>query len=677
MRRAWVFAALLLASAGAAATLESHAVGQDVITRPRAPAQARTLVKYIVSGSIEIPAAAGTGYFDRGLAVDSAGNIYVGHNNLSTSGPDIAVLDPSGRLLRQWSAAPFGDGPLIAIGPDGLVYVQNRAESFVRVFTPDGVELIARRIEHGGVNTKDIEVDAAGNVYVVARGRGDGGPYSDDGVFRFSSAGQLTGYLVPRPGTRGDDVIGALAVAPDGSVYITAFGGQGAVVLFHLDASGKKLPVFDPRFFLPGNYYDVEFANGRLYFSGPLRGPAATDHTRVAAAVFSPQGELIDFTVGTLADPNRLQQLAVHGENVYFRGLPGTGRAVAQSNVSIIGHLEGVPVFPPGVGGDLYGCDARGNTIARQGEPSGAIPDIALQRPSGCSVTAANIGSPCPKTSIGTPTEVHLGGQEITGATDLHYDARDDITSFRIPANALSSGYLLVKWNCVDRSTNRIEERYEWKGRIDIIDPSGNVFDARTNRPVAGAVVRLQFSLKREGPFGTPDISGFVPQVNPQTSGSDGFFGWDVAEGFWRMQITAFGYKPFTSPVYKIPPEVKGLRLKLRPDPRQQVFVIDPQGGRAGTVRLGAKVKRVRATGLKARVARGRVRSITVRSKRYRTVQGVRLGTPTLELLSVYPPRTRAVSTRLLTARKPVGHRVGKSTFTVRRGSVVGIRLGR
>jgi hypothetical protein len=47
---------------------------------------------------------------------------------------------------------------------------------------------------------------------------------------------------------------------------------------------------------------------------------------------------------------------------------------------------------------------------------------------------------------------------------------------------------------------------------IDLIDPSGNVLDASTGRPVEAARVRLEFSPVRRGPFGRRARVGTRPR---------------------------------------------------------------------------------------------------------------------------------------------------------------------
>jgi hypothetical protein len=208
---------------------------------------------------------------------------------------------------------------------------------------------------------------------------------------------------------------------------------------------------------------------------------------------------------------------------------------------------------------------------------------------------------------------------------------------------------------------------FEWKGEIVLHDPSGSILDATNGRPVKAAAARLEFAPTRKGPFGKPGVSGIEPQVNPEVTYSNGLFGWNVADGFWRIRVRAFGYKRFTSPIYQVPPPVTGLKLKLRQDQAQQRLLIDPSG-RVGTVRLGTASRHGRRVeGLAVRLVGGKVRRIDVRARRFRTAEGVKIGSPVSALERAYPRAALRGAKRRL--------RFARATFTIKRGRVVAIRI--
>jgi hypothetical protein len=659
---------------------------------PRAPAQAANLFTHSPSGSFDLAAAvSGIRAPAGGLALDSSGNLYVAVNNASRE-TEIAVVSPDARLLRRWDptgGATVGNPTHLAIGPDGLVYLRNRNERIIRVYTGAGTLVRTFGGSLSPNNTGDLELDAAGNVYTIDL----------DKIVKFNAAGQVLAEFRPLPGIHPDRLQG-LAVAADGSLYVAVDTGiTGLPVapppLLHLDANGGRLPVFDPSLVMRGNYKDVEVANGRLYLLGRLRGPGTTDHTPFGLGVFSPEGRLLDSTAsGRFDEGGTFDQLELHGERVFVMGSgvsPGARARSLNQTGTQIGWYDALPLHLPGEKTQNSFYTNCGHGPSDAGSARGTV-GVFFTGPPQCPVllhqSFPTQSGPCRPNFRPTIAEVDVSGRALPPRSSHEghevplydtYGFGEGLEAFvLVPRNEIRSGKIIVIWRC-DHSMLQSYFFAEWKGEIVVHDPSGNVLDRKTSRPVQGATVRLQFSLKQKGPFIEPSVSGFVPQINPQVTSKTGFFGWDVAEGFWRLRITAYGYKPFTSPIYRVPPEVKGLKLMLNQDPRQQGRLIDPYAGRAGKARVGQRLgKRSRGAGLKLRLVRGRLRSVVVRSRGYRTATGVRLGsTEALLLRSYQEAARRATEAARRRMRPPSTYRVGKATFTVRRDRVVGITLGR
>ena len=53
--------------------------------------------------------------------------------------------------------------------------------------------------------------------------------------------------------------------------------------------------------------------------------------------------------------------------------------------------------------------------------------------------------------------------------------------------------------------------------------------------------------------------------MNPQITGDDGRYGWNVVTGCWYVVVEAPGYLTKTSPLVGVPPEVTDLDLNLTP----------------------------------------------------------------------------------------------------------------
>ena len=140
-------------------------------------------------------------------------------------------------------------------------------------------------------------------------------------------------------------------------------------------------------------------------------------------------------------------------------------------------------------------------------------------------------------------------------------------------------------------------------------DPSGFITDAQTGRPIQSAVVNLYRAPNllpdsgsqingscrtinsrpnsSGGPFGAwSGLSGtsldtahwvdptltlvnntaaISPTINPQTTGPDGYYGWDVVRGCWYIEVQADGYASLISPLVGVPPAVTDLDIKLTP----------------------------------------------------------------------------------------------------------------
>jgi hypothetical protein len=111
-------------------------------------------------------------------------------------------------------------------------------------------------------------------------------------------------------------------------------------------------------------------------------------------------------------------------------------------------------------------------------------------------------------------------------------------------------------------------------GGLVLIDPQGVVYDkalldqkvaagtsvaaARDQSAIAGATVRLQRCADANG--GCVNVlsadPGIAPNVNPETTGADGHYQWDVSAGFYRVVVTKAGYDTATGPIHDIPPPV-------------------------------------------------------------------------------------------------------------------------
>jgi hypothetical protein len=636
-------------------------------------------VMHIYNGAgASLPASLQAIHAGDGLAADSAGNVYVGYegNNFFAY---VAVFDSKGRFVRNWQVDSRLAGiriPKIAVGgPDGLVYVAPRADpETIKVYRADGS--FVRQFGAGskiGPGVGDIEVDANGNVYVSSAAV-TGRP--DRFVVRFDPAGNVTRTWVPQPGGR-SNVGGGVAVAADGSIYevgLPAAGGHST--LTHLASDGRVLSAKDlDKTLGTGEYKDVDSANGHLYLSGHFSTAAGVSHHH-ALAVLGADETVQDQILG------EGNQVAVSGTHVWVTELvtsPTNSRKAAASEFSI-GGMDEVPIENNDkVGKWISIPDEDTCNGPAVGKEYGNVPTLIVSPGPKCFVQFVNEGTPCNRPgTTGTAVAVYVGGKLTETETDLEAhtfgEGRGGVV--QLEGDQIQTGPVIMSWSCRDAAGVEVEHHYEWKGDIYRLgDPSGAVYDARTGKTLGAAIVRIEYSSTAGGPLGTPPPLTTLPLTDRETTGADGRFRWDVADGYWRLVVSAIGYHSLASKIYKVPPEVTGIRLMLRPDPAQQRYLFDP-AGRVGKLKIGMRASaRLHMAGLRIRVVHGRIRSITIRSKRYRTAAGIKLGSARHDFERAFPRE----SVRALAKAKKAGPKtfqVKKATFTVK-GAVTAIKLGR
>ncbi len=213
---------------------------------------------------------------------------------------------------------------------------------------------------------------------------------------------------------------------------------------------------------------------------------------------------------------------------------------------------------------------------------------ITVPAPNPSDVTVTDAVT-CP---VGAPSAVTL-----TLSTGPHYtmiNTNGALYQATIPADDLTDNATLSVAATCDAATTETVVGY-----ITLYDPSGNVTDAQTEQPVEGATVTLynvpgwepktgpdddrpntcqsNDSKAADDPWDQPaptelgivsnaDVTPTDPELPYQHTTADGYYGWDVSEGCWYVEVAAEGYKSLTSPVVGVPPEVTDLNLALMPE---------------------------------------------------------------------------------------------------------------
>lgn len=121
-------------------------------------------------------------------------------------------------------------------------------------------------------------------------------------------------------------------------------------------------------------------------------------------------------------------------------------------------------------------------------------------------------------------------------------------------------------------------------GGLTLIDPQGIVYDkalfdqrkslgdtddqARAAAAITGATATLQRKVGDAFQTVLSGDPGISPHVNPQTTGADGKFQWDVSAGTYRVVVAKEGFVTVTSPGYDIPPPKLDAHIAMeRPAP--------------------------------------------------------------------------------------------------------------
>jgi len=172
----------------------------------------------------------GNGQFNGawGLALDGAGNVYVGDANQSGN-ERIEKFTSAGQFLTTWGSLGSGPGQFrdvwgIAVGGSGYVYAADYFNHRIQKFTRDGQFVMQWGSEGTGDgqfrNPAGVAVDAAGNVYVTES--------QGCRVQKFTSTGQF----ILKWGTEGIYGNGefrdpqSIAVDPFGNVYVSDDGNH-------------------------------------------------------------------------------------------------------------------------------------------------------------------------------------------------------------------------------------------------------------------------------------------------------------------------------------------------------------------------------------------------------------------------------------------------------------------
>ena len=126
--------------------------------------------------------------------------------------------------------------------------------------------------------------------------------------------------------------------------------------------------------------------------------------------------------------------------------------------------------------------------------------------------------------------------------------------------------------------------------------PAASEDEARAATAIEGATVHLQRFTGGNWPDVNASDPGIDPNVNPQVTGANGLYKWDVADGTYRVRVDAPGFRSKTSAPVVIPPPVLDLHVGLDRNPAPEA-AIDAAGEafRGQTVTFDLRLERTTA----------------------------------------------------------------------------------
>jgi sugar lactone lactonase YvrE len=373
------------------------------------------------SGSVDGTGNAARFYSPRGVAVDSAGNVYVvdnGNHTIRKISPDAAVSTLAGRAGFSGSVdgavsdARFNSPQGVAVDAAGNISVADYGNSTIRRITPDGIvsTLAGLAGVHGSTDgagipagfsyPEGVAVDPGGNVYVA--------DYGNSVVRKITPAG-LVSTLAGLIGARGSaDGQGSAArfngpsrVAVDtaGSVYvcdslnntIRKVSPAGVVsTLVGVDGMGNATHFNGPNGVAldsVGNIYVADNGNQTIRkmapdglvstLAGSMGVSGSADGTGSAARFNSPSGVAVD-SAGNVyvgdAFNQTIRKITPAGVVSTLAGRAGvSGSADGPANTARFNAPQGVAVD---TAGNVYVADTFNNSI-RKVTPAGIVTTLA------------------------------------------------------------------------------------------------------------------------------------------------------------------------------------------------------------------------------------------------------------------------------------------------------------
>lgn len=96
-----------------------------------------------------------------------------------------------------------------------------------------------------------------------------------------------------------------------------------------------------------------------------------------------------------------------------------------------------------------------------------------------------------------------------------------------------------------------------------LVDPSGTIFEAVSDEPVQGVTATVYYKSDENGEWVKWDSEAYDQPSNPMLSNEDGYYGWNVLMGKWKVVFEKDGYFLAESEELDVPPEHTDVNISL------------------------------------------------------------------------------------------------------------------
>lgn len=243
------------------------------------------LIKFGVPGEV------GGGFVNANkLAVDSAGYIYVTDSQPDRNTNLVQKFDSTGAFVLGWGTKGGGNGQFfgaggVAIDTAGNIYVTDTGGNRVQKFTNTGTFLAAwgsAGAGNGQFNSpQGIAIDASNNVYVADTGNNRIQKFTTAGAYvsQWGTSGSANGEFSSPQGLSVDSA-GDVYVADSGNSRIQKFSSAGAFIEscgIAGSGDGEFSAPADVAADLSGNFYVADTGNDRVQKFGTAAAPPVAD----------------------------------------------------------------------------------------------------------------------------------------------------------------------------------------------------------------------------------------------------------------------------------------------------------------------------------------------------------------------------------------------------------------